>query len=113
MPRNSRDRLPLQPLPSSVLSLLQEIQRDFVDAVELCQKFDRGQSVAGKRLRAHLDMMQKKMQYIRDEIQRIRYFRDALKIYEGKKNFTHALEYKEARYGTITEVAEFQISQED
>jgi len=111
MPRNKRDRVPLQPLPSSILSLLQEVQRDFVDSIELCQKFDRGQNVSGKRLRAQLAMIRKKLQYIREEIQRVRYYRDALKIHAGKKTFTSAAEYKEAKYGTVNEVAEFQIAQ--
>lgn len=113
MPRTSRKREQLKPLPTSILLMMQEIQVDMVETLDLCAKFDQGQNLPGQKIRTRLKMIVRKIEYLRQEIQRIRYYRDCLKIYKGKKEFLHAREFKEARYGPINKVAEFQISQKN
>jgi len=111
MPRRNSERIPLKPLPTSALSLLQEIQFDMLDTLSNCEEFDKGKKIAGIRLRQQLLMVVKKIQYLRNEILRMKYYREAVEFASGDITVIKDRKFKEMKYGSITEVAKFQNSQ--
>lgn len=75
------------------------------------RKFDKGNDLAGQRLRKNLNTVCDKIEHLRREIQRTRYYRDAWGVYFGQKKYIDGLGYKEKRYGTVVEVTQLQLKQ--
>lgn len=111
MPRRNKKRIPLTPLPNSALSLLQEIHFDVLECFDECEEFDGGKKIFGIRLRNRLMMIQKKVRYLRNEILRMKYYREAVEFASGKITVIKERKYKEMKYGPVDEVARFQNSQ--
>ena len=93
------------------LNLLEEtienLMRIRLDAI----RFDNGNESAGKRVRKEILFIKKELNFISQEIQRLRYYREAYQRYIGKRTFIENLKHKEKTYGSVDEVAKFQILQ--
>lgn len=111
MPRSKKETLPITSLPESAYLLYQQIQRDLLNLTDLCIKFDKGNDIAGQKFRKELSRIRRNIVILREEIQRIRYYREALAVFQGRKNYIDNRKFKEMRYGKVSDVAKFQILQ--
>lgn len=87
-----------------VIDLLEDAQSDAF-------RFDNGNNKAGKRIRKVFMAVIKELMGLRKSIQKIRYYREALSVYSGKRRHIEKLEYKERKYGPIDKIAKLQIVQ--
>jgi hypothetical protein len=84
---------------------LKDLEKDAI-------KFDKKRvDVAGQRLRVELQKIKKKIIQVRNDIQEIRYYREAWNVYHGKKEYIENKEIKEKKYGSVAEIAKLQIAQ--
>jgi hypothetical protein len=95
------------PLLNILEEAIRKLEKMKVDAI----RFDSGNESAGKRIRKEIVIIKKILDLISQEVQRKRYYREAYRRYIGKITFIEALEYKEKKYGSVDEVAKFQILQ--
>jgi CHAD domain-containing protein len=97
--------------PEKTIEVINRIMSDLNLLKFDAAKFDRGNDLAGLRLRKNLNTIKSRIEHLRKEIQRVRYYRDAWSAYFGERKYIDGLAYKEKKYGTVPEVAMLQFLQ--
>jgi len=93
----------------SSYAMVKYFQSKLEEMEEDAKKFDKGMDTPGERLRVKLNRLIDDIQKHRAYIHKVRYYRDAWKVFNGQKNFIENREHKERKYGTVSKVAKLQV----
>lgn len=95
--------------PQKAIEVIGNLQSQLDKITNDAKKFDNGNDTAGKRLRRSLLEIVKTIIIYRKEIQRIRYYREAWKVFHGQRNTIDHLQSKTKSFGSIKNVVEIQL----